>query len=215
MGLKRVVVTGLGAITPVGNTVGAYWAALRAGTSGAAPITRFDATKFRTRFACEVKGYNPDDHFDRKEVKKMDLFTQFAMVAAAEAVQDAHLLDGVDKDRVGVIWGSGIGGLKSLQDECVAFGRGDGTPRFSPFFIPRMIADLAAGHISIKYGFRGPNFVTVSACASASNAVIDAYNYIRLGMADAIVTGGSEAAITESGIGGFNALRAMSERNDD
>ncbi len=215
MGLKRVVVTGLGAITPVGNSVAAYWEGLRTGTSGAAPITRFDAAKFRTRFACEVKGYNPDDHFERKEVKKMDLFTQFAMVAAAEAVQDANLLDGVDKDRVGVIWGSGIGGLKSLQDECVQFGRGDGTPRFSPFFIPRMIADLAAGHISIKYGFRGPNFVTVSACASASNAVIDAYNYIRLGMADAIVTGGSEAAITESGIGGFNALRAMSERNDD
>lgn len=215
MELKRVVVTGLGAITPVGNTVGAYWEALRAGTSGAAPITRFDAAKFRTRFACEVKGYNSDDHFDRKEVKKMDLFTQFAMVAAAEAVTDAKLMEGVDKDRVGVIWGSGIGGLKSLQDECVQFGRGDGTPRFSPFFIPRMIADLAAGHISIKYGFRGPNFVTVSACASASNAVIDAYNYLRLGMADVIVTGGSEAAITESGIGGFNALRAMSERNDD
>ncbi len=215
MGLKRVVVTGLGAITPVGNSVAAYWEGLRTGVSGAAPITRFDAAKFRTRFACEVKGYNPDDHFDRKEVKKMDLFTQFAMVAAAEAVADANLLEGVDKDRVGVIWGSGIGGLKSLQDECVQFGRGDGTPRFSPFFIPRMIADLAAGHISIKYGFRGPNFVTVSACASASNAVIDAYNYLRLGMADAIVTGGSEAAITESGIGGFNALRAMSERNDD
>ena len=217
MELKRVVVTGLGAITPVGNTVAAYWDALRTGQSGAAPITRFDAAKFRTRFACEVKGYNSDDHFDRKEVKKMDLFTQFAMVAAAEAVQDARLLEGagLNRDRVGVIWGSGIGGLKSLQDECVQFALGDGTPRFSPFFIPRMIADLAAGHISIKYGFRGPNFVTVSACASASNAVIDAYNYLRLGMADVIVTGGSEAAITESGIGGFNALRAMSERNDD
>ena len=222
MGLKRVVVTGLGAITPLGNTVAAYWDGLRTGQSGAAPITRFDATKFKTRFACEVKGYNADDYFDRKEVKKMDLFTQFAMVAAAEAVRDARLLPdeagtagGVDKDRIGVIWGSGIGGLKSLQDECVQFGRGDGTPRFSPFFIPRMIADLAAGHISIKYGFRGPNFVTVSACASASNAVIDAFNYLRLGMADVIVTGGSEAAITESGIGGFNALKAMSERNDD
>jgi 3-oxoacyl-[acyl-carrier-protein] synthase II len=221
MHLKRVVVTGLGAITPIGNTVAAYWEGLRTGLSGAAPITRFDAAKFKTRFGCEVKGYNADDHFDRKEVKKMDLFTQFAMVAAAEAVADARLLDtdgggtGVNKDRVGVIWGSGIGGLKSLQDECVQFGRGDGTPRFSPFFIPRMIADLSAGHISIKYGFRGPNFVTVSACASASNAVIDAFNYLRLGMADVIVTGGSEAAITESGIGGFNALKAMSERNDD
>jgi 3-oxoacyl-[acyl-carrier-protein] synthase II len=215
MGLKRVVVTGLGAITPLGNTVAAYWEGLVAGRSGAGMITRFDATKFKTRFACEVKGYNADDYFDRKEVKKMDLFTQFAMVAAAEAVADANLLENVDKDRVGVIWGSGIGGLKSLQDECVQFGRGDGTPRFSPFFIPRMIADLAAGHISIKYGFRGPNFVTVSACASASNAVIDAFNYLRLGMADVIVTGGSEAAITESGIGGFNALKAMSERNDD
>ncbi len=216
MGLKRVVVTGLGAITPLGNTVAAYWEGLVAGRSGAGMITRFDATKFKTRFACEVKGYNADDYFDRKEVKKMDLFTQFAMVAAAEAVTDANLLENnVDKDRIGVIWGSGIGGLKSLQDECVQFGRGDGTPRFSPFFIPRMIADLAAGHISIKYGFRGPNFVTVSACASASNAVIDAFNYLRLGMADVIVTGGSEAAITESGIGGFNALKAMSERNDD
>lgn len=216
MGLKRVVVTGLGAITPLGNSVAAYWEGLRTGTSGAAPITRFDAAKFKTRFACEVKGYNPTDHFDRSEVKRMDLFTQFAMVAAAEAVAEARLVeDNIDKDRIGVIWGSGIGGLKSLQEECIQFGRGDGTPRFSPFFIPRMIADLAAGHISIKYGFRGPNFVTVSACASASNAIIDAFNYLRLGMADVIVTGGSEAAITESGIGGFNALKAMSERNDD
>ncbi len=219
MGLKRVVVTGLGAITPVGNTVATFWDALRAGVSGAAPITRFDATKFRTRFACEVKNFAVENYLDRKEAKKMDLFSQFAMVAAMEAVADAKLReeDGstVDKDRVGVIWGSGIGGLKSLQDECVQFALGDGSPRFSPFFIPRMIADLAAGHISIKYGFRGPNFVTVSACASASNAVIDAFNYLRLGMADVIVTGGSEAAITESGIGGFNALRAMSERNDD
>lgn len=216
MGLKRVVVTGLGAITPLGNSVAAYWEGLHTGTSGAAPITRFDAAKFKTRFACEVKGYNPTDHFDRSEVKRMDLFTQFAMVAAAEAVAEARLVeDNIDKDRIGVIWGSGIGGLKSLQEECIQFGRGDGTPRFSPFFIPRMIADLAAGHISIKYGFRGPNFVTVSACASASNAIIDAFNYLRLGMADVIVTGGSEAAITESGIGGFNALKAMSERNDD
>ncbi len=214
--IRRVVVTGLGAITPLGNTVPAYWEGLRTGTSGAAAITRFDPAKFKTRFACEVKGYEADNFFDRKEHRKMDLFTQFAVVAADEAIADAGLLaDGVDKDRVGVIWGSGIGGLRSLQEECISFGRGDGTPRYSPFFIPRMIADSASGNISIKNGFRGPNFVTTSACASSNDAIIAAFNNIRLGLADAVVTGGSEAAITESGVGGFNALKAMSERNDD
>jgi 3-oxoacyl-[acyl-carrier-protein] synthase II len=211
---RRVVVTGIGAITPLGNTAPAYWEGLINGVSGTAPITRFDATKFKTRFAAEVKGYNPDDFFDRKEHRKMDLFTQFGVVAADEAIADAGLLQGVNKDRVGVIWGSGIGGLKSLQEECFQFGRGDGTPRYSPFFIPRMIADSSSGNISIKNGFRGPNFVTTSACASSSDSIISAYNTIRLGLADVVVTGGSEAAITESGVGGFNALKAMSERND-
>jgi 3-oxoacyl-[acyl-carrier-protein] synthase II len=215
MELKRVVVTGLGALTPLGSTVSAYWDGLANGVSGAAPITRFDASKFKTQFACEVKGYVPENYFDRKEARKMDLFSQFAMVVADEAVQDANLVEGnFDPDRVGVIWGSGIGGLRTFQEECVNFANGDGTPRFNPFFIPKMIADISAGHISIKYGFRGPNFVTVSACASATNAIIDSFNYIRLGMADVIVTGGSEAAVTEAGIGGFNALKALSERND-
>ena len=214
--IRRVVVTGLGAITPLGSTVPAYWEGLRTGSSGAATITRFDPTKFKTRFACEVKGYEADNYFDRKEHRKMDLFTQFAVVAADEAIADSGLLEsGVDKDRVGVIWGSGIGGLKSLQEECFQFERGDGTPRYSPFFIPRMIADSSSGNISIKNGFRGPNFVTTSACASSNDAIIAAFNNIRLGLADAVVTGGSEAAITESGVGGFNALKAMSERNDD
>lgn len=214
--IRRVVVTGLGALTPLGNTVPAYWEGLRAGTSGAAEITRFDAAKFKTRFACEVKGYNADNFFDRKEHRKMDLFTQFAVVASDEAIADAGLLTGgVNKDRVGVIWGSGIGGLRSLQEECFQFGRGDGTPRYSPFFIPRMISDSSSGNISIKNGFRGPNFVTTSACASSNDAIIAAFSYIRLGMADLVVTGGSEAAITESGIGGFNSLKALSERNDD
>ena len=215
--IRRVVVTGLGAITPLGNTVPAYWEGLKNGVSGAAEITRFDAAKFKTRFACEVKGYHADNFFDRNEHRKMDLFTQFGVVAADEAIADAGLLaegSGINKDRVGVIWGSGIGGLKSLQEECFQFGRGDGTPRYSPFFIPRMIADSASGNISIKNGFRGPNFVTTSACASSNDAIIAAFNYIRLGMTDVVVTGGSEAAITESGIGGFNALKAMSERND-
>jgi len=214
--IRRVVVTGLGAITPLGNTAPAYWEGLRAGTSGAATITRFDPSKFKTRFACEVKDYNPDTYFDRKEGRKMDLFTQFGVVAADEAISDSGLLEsGVNKDRVGVIWGSGIGGLKSLQEECFQFERGDGTPRYSPFFIPRMIADSASGNISIKNGFRGPNFVTTSACASSNDSIIAAFNNIRLGLADVMVTGGSEAAITESGVGGFNALKAMSERNDD
>ncbi|WP_192823531.1 beta-ketoacyl-ACP synthase II [Rufibacter sp. LB8] len=215
MELKRVVVTGLGAITPLGKTVSEYWDGLINGVSGAAPITRFDASKFKTQFACEVKGYDPEQYFDRKEARKMDLFTQFAVIVADQAVEDANLLDpSLDKDRIGVIWGSGIGGLRTFQEECVAFGRGDGTPRFNPFFIPKMIADISAGHISIKHGFRGPNFVTVSACASATNALIDSFNYIRLGMVDIVVSGGSEAAVTEAGVGGFNALKALSERND-
>ncbi|QHL89015.1 beta-ketoacyl-ACP synthase II [Nibribacter ruber] len=215
MELKRVVVTGLGALTPVGNTVSEYWDGLINGVSGAAPITRFDASKFKTRFACEVKGYDPEQYFDRKEARKMDLFTQFAMVVADQAVKDSGIdSEALDKDRIGVIWGSGIGGLRTFQEECVNFANGDGTPRFNPFFIPKMIADISAGSISIKYGFRGPNFVTVSACASASNAIIDSFNYIRLGMIDVVVTGGSEAAVTEAGVGGFNALKALSERND-
>lgn len=215
MAFRRVVVTGLGAITPIGSTVPTYWDGLRQGLSGAAPITRFDASKFKTRFACEVKEYSPDNYFDRKEGRKMDLFTQFAVIASDEAIQDAGLLEGVNKDRVGVIWGSGIGGLKTFQEECFSFAKGDGTPRYNPFFIPKMIADSSSGNISIKNGFRGPNFVTTSACASSSDAIVAAYNYIRLGMADVVVTGGSEAAITEAGVGGFNALKAMSERNDD
>ncbi|MCR5887102.1 beta-ketoacyl-ACP synthase II [Hymenobacter sp. J193] len=215
MSLRRVVVTGLGAITPLGSTVPAYWEGLRAGKSGAAPITRFDASKFKTRFACEVKGYSPDNYFPTKEGRKMDLFTQFAVIASDEAIKDAGLLEGVNKDRVGVIWGSGIGGLKTFQDECFSFAKGDGTPRYNPFFIPKMIADSSSGNISIKNGFRGPNFVTTSACASSSDSIVAAYNFLRLGMADVIVTGGSEAAITEAGVGGFNALKAMSERNDD
>jgi 3-oxoacyl-[acyl-carrier-protein] synthase II len=215
MELKRVVITGLGALTPLGKNVTEYWNGLINGVSGAAPITRFDASKFKTQFACEVKGYDAEDYFDRKEARKMDLFSQFAMVTADQAVHDAGINhDSIDKDRVGVIWGSGIGGLRTFQEECVAFAHGGGVPRFNPFFIPKMIADISAGHISIKYGFRGPNFVTVSACASATNALIDSFNYIRLGMADVILSGGSEAAITEAGIGGFNALKALSERND-
>ncbi|GAB2957974.1 beta-ketoacyl-ACP synthase II [Hymenobacter coalescens] len=184
------------------------------GVSGAAPITRFDASKFKTRFACEVKGYNPDNYFERKEGRKMDLFSQFAVIASDQAIADAGISEGVDKDRVGVIWGSGIGGLRTFQEECVAFAKGDGTPRFNPFFIPKMIADSSSGNISIKHGFRGPNFVTTSACASSSDSIIAAFNYIRLNMADVMVTGGSEAAITEAGVGGFNAIKAMSERND-
>jgi len=215
MELKRVVVTGMGALTPLGNNVQDYWTNILAGVSGAAPITHFDASKFKTQFACEVKNYNPEDHFDRKEARKLDLFSQYAMVTVAEAVADAGIADLENKRRIGVIWGSGIGGLKTFQDECVAFALGDGTPRFNPFFIPKMIADIASGHISIKYGFRGPNFTTVSACASSTNAMIDAFTYIRLGKADIIVSGGSEAAINEAGVGGFNALRALSTNNDN
>jgi len=216
MQLKRVVITGLGALTPIGNNVSDYWDALSKGTSGAAPITRFDASKFKTQFACEVKDFNPTDYIDRKEARKQDPYTQYAMVATAEAMQDSKLdLDQLDPDRAGVIWGSGIGGIKTFYDEISSFAKGEGTPRFNPFFIPKMISDIACGMISIKYGFRGPNFTTVSACASSSNALIDAFNYIRLGKADVIISGGSEAAVNEAGIGGFNALKALSTRNDD
>ena len=215
MQLKRVVVTGLGAITPLGNTVQDYWNNLVAGKSGAAMITRFDSSKFKTQFACEVKGFNPEDYFDKKEARKLDPYSHYGIAAADQAVRDAGLNgDTIDKTRVGVIWGSGIGGLQTFQDECFAFAKGEGTPRFNPFFIPKMIADICSGHISIRFGFNGPNFTCVSACASSTNACIDAYNYIRLGKANAIVTGGSEAAICEAGIGGFNACHAMSLRND-
>ncbi len=216
MELKRVVVTGLGAITPLGNSVKEYWKNLVDGVSGAAPITHFNAEKFKTQFACEVKGFDPSAYFDRKEARKLDLFSQYAMASVAEAITDSGLdNDELDKNRIGVIWGSGIGGLKTFQDECINFANGDGTPRFNPFFIPKMIADIASGHISIKYGFRGPNFTTVSACASATNALIDSFNYIRLGKANAVVTGGSEAAVNEAGIGGFNALHALSTNNEN
>lgn len=215
MELKRVVITGLGALTPIGNTAQEYWEALKKGVSGAAPITRFDASKFKTRFACEVKNFNIQDHLDRKEARKMDSYAQFAMVVAEEAVRDSGLdPEKLDVDRIGVIWGSGIGGLQTFQDEVIEFSKGDGTPRFNPFFIPKMIADIASGLISIKYNFRGPNYTTVAACASSTNAIIDAYNLIRLGKADAFVCGGSEATIYEAGIGGFNALHALSQRND-
>lgn len=215
MELKRVVVTGLGALTPIGNSLSEYWEGLISGKSGAAPITQFDASLFKTQFACEVKNWDVNDHFDRKEARKLDKFSQYAMVSVSEAIADSALMDSnPNLDRIGVIWGSGIGGLKSFQDECENFFKGDGTPRFNPFFIPKMIADIAAGHISIKYGFRGPNYVTVSACASSTNALIDAFNYIRLGKADVIVSGGSEAAVNEVGVGGFNALKALSTRND-
>ncbi len=215
MTLKRVVVTGLGALTPIGNTVPEYWQGLEEGRSGAAPITRFDASKFKTRFACEVKNFDIGNFMDRKEARKMDPFAQYAMVVVDEAIRDSGLpLNDLNPDRVGVIWGSGIGGLLTFQEEVKAFALGDGTPRFNPFFIPKMIPDLSAGHISIRYGFRGPNFVTVSACASSTNAIYDAFTYIRLGKADVIVTGGSEAAVCEAGVGGFNAMKALSERND-
>lgn len=215
MNLKRVVVTGLGALTPLGNTVEEYWNGLSNGVSGAAPITRFDASLFKTQFACEVKGLDVEQFIDRKEARKMDLFTQMGLIAADQAILDSGIdLEKSNLNRIGVILGSGIGGLKSFQDEVTDFARGDGTPRFNPFFIPKMIADICAGHVSIKYGFRGPNFVTVSACASATNAIIDAFNYLRLGKADIIVSGGTEATVTEAGVGGFNALKALSQRND-
>jgi 3-oxoacyl-[acyl-carrier-protein] synthase II len=215
MELKRVVVTGLGALTPIGNNIEEYWEGLLNGKSGAAPITHFDASLFKTKFACEIKNLNVQDHIDRKEARKMDRFSQYAMVSSKEAVADSGILDSdPNLDRIGVIWGSGIGGIQTFQEEVTNFVSGDGTPRFNPFFIPKMIADIAAGLISIEYGFRGPNYVTVSACASSTNAIIDAFNYIRLGKVDAVVTGGSEAAINEAGVGGFNALRALSTRND-
>ena len=216
MKLRRVVVTGLGALTPIGNNLEEYWEGLKNGVSGAAPITHFDASKFKTQFACEVKNFNVTDFIDRKEARRLDKFAQYAMVAADEAIQDSKLnVENADKDRVGVVWGAGIGGLETFQEEVINFAKGDGTPRFNPFFIPKMIADIAPGLISIKYGFRGPNFTTVSACASSANAMIDALNYIRLGYADVVVSGGSEAAVSAAGIGGFNAMHALSTRNDD
>lgn len=216
MELKRVVVTGLGALTPLGNSVTEYWDNLKKGVSGAAPITRFDASKFKTRFACEVKGFDVLEYMDRKEARKLDLFSQYALAVATQAVTDAGLSsENVNVDRAGVVWGSGIGGIQTFQEECMAFAKGDGTPRFNPFFIPKMIADIASGHISIKFGYRGPNYTTVSACASSTNAIIDSFNLIRLGKADVMVTGGSEAAVNESGVGGFNALHALSQNNDN
>lgn len=216
MELKRVVVTGLGSLTPIGNTVPEFWESLLNGISGAAPITKYDATNFKTKFACEVKNFNPEDFMDRKEARKLDPFVQYALASTDEAVKDAKLdFEQCDTNRIGVIWGSGIGGLKTFFDEVMNFAKGDGTPRFNPFFIPKMILDIAPGHISIKYGLRGPNFSTVSACASSTNSLIDSFNYIRLGMADIILSGGSEAIINEAGIGGFNAMHALSTRNDD
>jgi len=216
MKLRRVVVTGLGALTPIGNNIQEFWDALINGVSGAGPITHFDATNFKTKFACEVKNFNVEDFIDRKEARKMDRYTQYAVVTATEAVTDASFdFEKLNLDRAGVIWGSGIGGLQTFQDEVTAFNAGNGIPKFNPFFIPKMIADIAGGLISMKFGLRGPNFTTVSACASSTNAIIDAFNYIRLGQADVIVTGGSEAAVTISGMGGFNAMHALSTRNDD
>ena len=216
MELKRVVITGLGAITPLGKSVPEYWEGLTNGVSGADYIQQFDCAKFKTRFACEVKDFEPTNYLERKEARKLDRFTQFALVASDEAVKDAGISkENVNPDRVGVIFGSGIGGITTFQDDVMEFARGDGTPRFNPFFIPKMILDIAAGQISMRYGFRGPNFAVVSACASSTNAIIDAYDNIRLGKADIILSGGSEAVISESGVGGFNAMKALSERNDD
>ncbi len=216
MELKRVVVTGLGALTPIGNSTQEFWDGLLNGVSGAGPITGFDTEKFKTKFACELKNFNPEDHLDKKEARKLDPFVQYAMVSTAEAVKDGNFdFEKIDTNRVGVIWGSGIGGFKTFQEEMKVFFLGDGTPRINPFFIPKVIIDIVPGHISIKYGLRGPNFATVSACASSTNAMIDAFNYIRLGIADVIISGGSEAIINEAGIGGFNAMHALSTRNDD
>ncbi|MGB4400262.1 MAG: beta-ketoacyl-ACP synthase II [Daejeonella sp.] len=216
MELKRVVVTGLGALTPIGNTLPEFWESLINGVSGAGPITHYDPEKFRTKFACEVKNFNPEDFLDKKEARKLDPFVHYAIAASDEAIKDAGLdFPSLDTNRIGVIWGSGIGGLKTFTDEVTNFANGDGTPRFNPFFIPKMILDIAPGHISIRHGLRGPNFSTVSACASSTNALIDSFNYIRLNMADIIVSGGSEAIIYEAGLGGFNAMHALSTRNDD
>lgn len=215
MNLKRVVVTGLGALTPIGNNKNEFWKSLIAGKSGCAPITYFDTEHFKTKFACELKNYEVSDFFDRKEARKTDKFAQYAMVASQEAIEDSMLdLGKINKFRTGVIWGAGIGGIDTFQTEVSNFAKGNGTPRFNPFFIPKMIADIAPGNISIKYGFMGPNYTTVSACASSANAIIDSLNYIRLGHCDVIVTGGSEATINEAGVGGFNAMHALSTRND-
>ncbi len=216
MDARRVVVTGIGVLTPIGNNLQEYWEGLVSGQSGAAPITLFDAANFKTQFACEVKNFNPTDFLDRKEARKLDRFCQFAMVVANEAFKDSELdVEKIDSDRAGAIWGSGIGGMNTFYTESVNFGTGNGTPRFNPFFIPKLISDIPAGHISIKYGFRGPNFTTVSACASSTNALIDAFNYIKWNKADIFIAGGSEACVYEPGIGGFNAMMALSTRNDD
>ncbi|MEM9142737.1 MAG: beta-ketoacyl-ACP synthase II [Bacteroidota bacterium] len=215
MQLKRVVVTGLGALTPIGNNIEEYWNGLVNGKSGSAPITYYDTEKFKTKFACEVKGYKAEDFFDRKEARKLDRFSQYAIVSSDEAIADSQLdLERIDKFRVGVVWGAGIGGLETFQNEVMSYAQGNGTPRFNPFFIPKMIADIAPGNISIKHGFMGPNYTTVSACASSANAMIDALNYIRMGYCDVIVTGGSEAAVTIAGMGGFGAMHALSTRNE-
>jgi 3-oxoacyl-[acyl-carrier-protein] synthase II len=215
MNLKKVVVTGIGALTPIGKNVNEFWHGLSNGISGAADITRFDTTHFRTKFACEVKDYDPFNHFDRKEARKMDYFTQFALIAAAEAVENSGLnVDSINLDRAGIIWAAGIGGLKTISDEIISYADNERIPRFSPFLIPKLIPDISAGHLSIIHGFRGPNYATVSACASATNALIDAYHLIKLGKADVIISGGSEAAITEVGVGGFSSMKALSERND-
>lgn len=215
MNLKRVVVTGLGALTPIGNNIDEYWDGLINGKSGCAPITYFDTENFKTKFACEVKNYSPTDYFDRKEARKLDKFAQYAIVSSEEAIKDAAIdMEKIDKFRVGVIWGAGIGGIETFQEEVIGYANGNGTPRFNPFFIPKMIADIAPGHISIRNGFMGPNYTTVSACASSANAMIDALNYIRLGHCDIIITGGSEAAVTIAGMGGFNAMHALSTRNE-
>ena len=216
MELKRVVVTGIGALTPLGNNLNDYWNGLINGVSGADMITLFDASKFKTKFACEVKNFEPTDFLDKKESRKIDRFSQLALVASDEAIIDSKIdKETMNADRIGVILGSGIGGLITFQNEVIDFAKGDGTPRFNPFFIPKMILDIAAGHISIRHGFRGPNFSVVSACASSTNAMIDAFNYIRLGKSDIIVTGGSEAVVSQAGVGGFNAMKALSERNDE
>ncbi len=215
MELKRVVVTGIGALTPLGNSVPEFWKNLVDGVSGSDIITHFDASKFKTQFACEVKNFQIENYLDKKEARKLDPFVHYALASTDEAVKDANIdFDNLDRDRAGVIWGSGIGGLRTFIDEVTNFNAGDGTPRFNPFFIPKMIIDIAPGHISIKYGLRGPNFATVSACASSTNAIIDGFNYIRLGMADMIIAGGSEASVNEAAVGGFNAMHALSTRND-
>ncbi len=216
MQFKRIVVTGMGALTPLGNSITEYWNNLRNGVSGADFITQFDASKFKTRFACEIKGFDPTNFLDRKEARKLDRFTQTAVVASDQAVHDAGIsAENVNPDRVGVVFASGIGGLITFQEEVINFAKGDGTPRYNPFFIPKMILDIAAGHISMRHGFRGPNFAVVSACASSTNAMMEAFNLIKLGKADIILTGGAESVISEAGVGGFNAMKAMSERNDD